>query len=115
MSKDGSFPSRPRHIPNSNARDGRADRALVRTAKEQRPEHGDGAPDDDTDRLPPGDLAPPRLRLQCAGASRSKAKLGQSGTQDVGQLVRRIAAISPAVLRRIKMSVERVVMNVSLM
>ncbi|HET9849538.1 MAG TPA: hypothetical protein VFR68_13400 [Candidatus Dormibacteraeota bacterium] len=49
------------------------------------------------------------------GASRSQAKLGQSGTQDVGQLVRRIAAISPAVLRPIKMSVERVVMNVSLM
>ena len=41
-----------------------ADRALVQTAKEQRPEHGDGAADDDSDRLPPGYLAPLRLRLQ---------------------------------------------------
>src|SRR5690349_2020025 len=63
VSTDGSFPSRPRQLLNRNLQDGPADCPLVQTTEEQRPEHGDGAADDDSDRLPLGDLAPMRPRL----------------------------------------------------
>ena len=63
VSTDGSFPSRPRQLLNRNLQDGPADHPLVQTTEEQRPEHGHGAAEDDSDRLPPGDLAPLRLCL----------------------------------------------------